>query len=163
MDQNSIQSQGGLLDDRAGQIGGVGLPEWKVTTNLTYNIENYSMFLQGRWSGTGTLDRTRLESQVAVPLSARPAGSLLAACGTNICTIDDNSIPSSFYMDARLNGTFGENDNLQVFLNVQNLLDREPVLTPGSGVGRTGVGTSVNTGLYDILGRRYTIGVNYEF
>ncbi len=163
MGENSIQSKGGLLDDRAGQIGGFGFPEWKVTTNVTYNIENYSMFVQGRWSGDGILDRTRLESQTSVPLSARPAGSLLAACGTNICTIDDNSIPSSFYMDARLNGTFGERDNLQVFLNIQNLLDRSPVLTPGIGVGRTGVGTGVNTGLYDILGRRYTIGVNYEF
>jgi len=50
-----------------------------------------------------------------------------------------------------------------VFANIQNLLDRAPVITPGIGVGRTGTGTGVNTGLYDILGRRYTLGVNYEF
>jgi iron complex outermembrane receptor protein len=160
--ENSIQSQGGILDDRAGQIGAFGFPDWKVTTNLTYNIENYSVFLQGRWIGDGILDRTRQESSVRIP-GPVPAGSILAACGTAICTIDDNSIPSTFYMDARITGNFGENDNLEVFANIQNLLDREPVITPGTSVGRTGVGSGVNSGLYDILGRRYTIGVNYEF
>ena len=160
--ENSIQSQGGILDDRSGQIGGFGFPEWKVTTNLTYNIENYSMFLQGRWIGDGLLDRTRRQSDIRIP-GPVPAGSILAACGANICTIDDNSVPSTFLMDARFTGRFGENDNLEVYGNIQNLLDREPVITPGNSVGRTGTGTSVNAGLYDILGRRYTIGVNYEF
>jgi outer membrane receptor protein involved in Fe transport len=162
--ENSIQSQGGVVDDRAGQIGGAfGFPEWKVTTNVTYNIDNYSLFVQGRWIGDAVLDRTRLESGMALPLSYRPAGSLLAACGTNICTIDDNSVPSTFYLDARFTGRFGEDENLEVFANVQNLLDREPVVTPGSGVGRTGVGTGVNTAVHELLGRRFTIGVNYEF
>jgi outer membrane receptor protein involved in Fe transport len=160
--ENSIQSQGGILDDRSGQIGGFGFPEWKVTTNLTYNIENYSVFLQGRWIGDGLLDRTRRQSDIRIP-GPVPAGSILAACGANICTINDNSVPSTFLMDARFTGRFGENDNLEVYGNIQNLLDREPVITPGNSVGRTGTGTSVNAGLYDILGRRYTIGVNYEF
>src|SRR5690606_5951898 len=100
------QSSGGSVDDRAGQIGGLGLADLKITANMTYNIDNWSLFLQGRWISDGILDRTRLESSVAVPLSARPAGSLLAACGTNICTLDDNSIPSTFYMDARIGGRF---------------------------------------------------------
>ncbi len=152
-----------VLDDRAGQIGAFGFPEWKVTANVTYTMDNWSAFLQGRWIGDGVLDRTRVESTSPIPLSARPAGSVLAACGTNICTINDNSVPSAFYMDARITGRFGDEQNLEVYANIQNLLDREPPLTPGNGVGRTGVGTGVNTGLYDILGRRYTIGVNYEF
>ena len=161
--ENSTQSPGGIVDDRARQIGGFGFPEWKITANMSYTMDNWSAFLQGRWIGDGKLDRTRLESVSSVPLSARPAGSVLAACGPNVCTIDDNSVPSSFYMDARITGRFGAEQNLEVFANIQNLLDREPVLTPGNGVGRTGTGTGVNTGLYDILGRRYTIGVNYEF
>ncbi|MEY4640373.1 MAG: hypothetical protein RLZZ227_367 [Pseudomonadota bacterium] len=168
--ENSVQQPGGIVDDRAGQIGGVGFPEWKVTTNVTYNIDNWSLFVQGRWIGDGILDRTRLESNVAIP-GAVPAGSPLVACNRTvagvvrpyICTLDDNSIPSIFYMDARLTGRFGENENLEVFANVQNLLDRTPVITPGTSVGRTGVGNGVQVGLYDILGRRYTIGVNYEF
>ncbi len=168
LSENSIQSppspgQVAILDDRAGQIGAFGFPEWKANLNVTYTMDNWSAFVQGRWIDGGLLDRTRLESTTAIPLTQRPVGSVLAACGTNICTIDDNSIPSIFYVDARVAGRFGEEQNLEVFANIQNLLDREPNITPGSGVGRTGTGTGVNTGLYDIAGRRYTIGVNYEF
>lgn len=172
LSENSQQTAGagGIMDDRVGQIQGFGLPEWKITTNLTYNIENYTMFLQGRWIGDGIVDRTRVESSVAVP-GVVPTGSVLAACNRTvagvttpyICSLDDNSVPSNFYMDARIMGRFGENDNLEVFANIQNLLDRDPIVTPGTtAVGRTGVGSNINS-LYDILGRRYTIGLNYEF
>jgi iron complex outermembrane recepter protein len=163
--ENSQMSQGAgaVLDERAGQIAQFGLPEWKITTNLTYTVDNYALFLQGRWIGDGIVDRTRLESNVRIP-GPVPAGSILAACGTNICTLDDNSVPSIFYMDARVTARFGEEENLEVYANVQNLLDREPLASPGTtAVGRTGVGSGVNQSLYDVLGRRYTIGVNYEF
>jgi len=159
LDENSRQTPGGKVDDLAGYGS---LPHMKVNVNMIYDINNYSLFLQGRWIGDVGLDRTRLESNVPVPLSARSPTSMLAACGTNICTIDDNSLPSAFYMDARLTGRFGADQQLEVFANIQNLLDRDPVISPGTGVGRTGVGLGVG-GLYDDLGRRYTIGVNYEF
>ncbi len=74
----------------------MGFPEWKVTTNLTYNIENYSVFLQGRWIGDGIIDRNRLESQVRVP-GPVPAGFRAGWCVcTNICTLDDNDVPSTY-------------------------------------------------------------------
>lgn len=160
LDENSIQTQGGNVDDRTGQIGGFGFAENKITTSLTYDYDNYRAFLQARWIDGGMLDRTFIESNSPVPASARPAGSNLALCGANVCTIDDNSIPSITYLDARISGTF-QDDKLEVFLNINNLTDKAPNLTPGT-IGRTGVGLGVNA-LYDILGRRYTLGVNYEF
>jgi len=163
LDENSIQTPGGILDNRAGQIGAFGFAEDKVTTSLTYTNGPYSGFLQARWTEGGILDRTRLESQTVVPASVRPAGSILATCtgGSTVCSISDNSVPSITYFDARVGGRFGADENLEVFMNIQNLFDREPHLTPGT-IGRTGVGLGVSQ-LYDILGRRYTVGVNYEF
>jgi len=102
-----------------------------------------------------------VESSTVLPNTARPS-PIVTLCGTNTCTIDDNSIASITYVDLRLGKTFGDNDQLEVYGNVNNLLDRDPNITAGA-VGRTGVGLGVNGGLYDILGRRYTIGVNYEF
>jgi iron complex outermembrane receptor protein len=162
LDENSIQTMGGNVDDRTGQIGGFGFAENKITTSLTYNYDNYTAFLQARWIDGGLLDRTFLESSTRVPASARPAGSPLVLCdnGANVCTIDDNSVPSMTYLDARFSGRFQE-DKMEVFLNINNIADRAPNFTPGT-IGRTGVGTGVNQ-LYDILGRRYTLGVNYEF
>lgn len=161
--ENSNQTPGGVRDDRAGSIGGGGFPEHKVTTSVTYTYDNYSAFVQARWIDGGLLDRTRVESSKAVPVSLRPANSILATCtgGTTICSLDDNSVPSITYLDARLSGKFGEDDNLEVFMNINNLLDRDPNITPGT-IGRTGVGVGIS-GLYDVMGRNYTLGVNYEF
>ena len=62
----------------------------------------------------------------------------------------------------RMSGHFGADEQLEIFANINNLFDREPVITPGA-IGRTGVGTGVSTGLYDILGPRFTLGLNYQF
>lgn len=162
--ENSIQTPGGVVDDRAGQIGGFGFADYKVNFNVTYSNGPYSAFLQARWIDGGLLDRTYLESSTAVLAAARPAGSILALCstGARVCTIDDNSVPSMTYVDLRVAGRFGSEENLEVYGNINNMLDRNPNVTPGA-IGRTGVGLGVNSSLYDILGRRYTVGVNYEF
>lgn len=163
--ENSIQTAGSnFRDDRAGQIGGFGLPEYKITTNLMYRFARYSVFLQARWIDGGVLDRTFLESTAPIPASMRPAASNLALCnnGLNVCTIDDNSVPSTTYIDMRFAAMLGEREQWEVFLNVNNVLDRAPVFTPGP-IGRTGVGLGVNTSLYDLLGRRFTAGVSFSF
>ncbi|HWK52791.1 MAG TPA: TonB-dependent receptor, partial [Hyphomicrobiales bacterium] len=162
--ENSTQNPGAVRDERVGQLGtGFALPENKVTTSLTYMNGPYTAFLQARWIDGGILDRTYMESNVAIPASQRPADSFLSLCnnGATICTIDDNSIPSIVYWDARFGANLGREENLEIFLNINNLLDKEPPIAPGT-IGRTGVGTGVG-GLYDILGRNYTLGFNYEF
>jgi iron complex outermembrane recepter protein len=160
--ENSTKNPGAIRQDLAGQISGAGLPENKITTSLTYMNGSFTTFLQARWIDGGKLLNNYLESDKAIPLSQRPAGANLATCGTNICTIDDNSIPSITYLDLRVGKTFGDNDQLEVFGNINNLLDREPNITAGA-IGRTGVIGYVQQNLYDILGRRYTVGLNYEF
>lgn len=163
--ENSIQTAGSPhRDDRAGQIGGFNLPKNRITTSLTYLFGRYSLFLQARWIDGGLLDRTYLESATPIPASLRPEGSNLALCnnGATICTIDDNTLPSTTYVDLRFGATLGRTEQLEVFANVNNLFDRDPVIAPG-GIGRTGVGLGINTGLYDILGRRFTVGLNYTF
>ncbi len=83
------------------------------------------MFLLGRWIDGGKLDRLRVESDTNIPNS-----------------IDDNTVPSTFYTNLNLSYTAGENDNFEAYtLNVTNLFDRAPVSPPGiigRGVRRTG-------------------------
>ncbi len=160
--ENSIQNKGAIRDDRAGQIGGFGFAKNKINLAFNYNYGTLSGFLQMRWIDGGLLDRTYLESNSAVPLSARPVGSLLLGCGTNICTIENNHVPSITYLDLKVSKTFGKDNRMQVFGNINNLLDRDPVVTP-STIGRAGTGGNVMSAMYDVLGRRYTVGVNYNF
>ncbi len=150
--ENSIQNKGAARDELAGQLGpglpsgAAALPKYKFTTNLTYGNGPFAAFLQGRFIGDGILDRTRVQSSVAIP---------------GVATIDNNHVASQFLVDLNLSFTHGDNDNYQVYLNVTNLLDRAPVLSP-SVIGRTGP-VEFNTFLTDVVGRRFVVGVNARF
>ncbi len=54
--ENSVQNPGGVVDDRAGDIGGAnaGLPDTKVTANLSWARGPLSLFIQERYIGGGT-------------------------------------------------------------------------------------------------------------
>ena len=53
--------------------------------------------------------------------------------------------------------------DFSIYGEVQNLFDREPPATPVA-FGRTGAEPgNPNPQLYDILGRRYQIGLRYRF
>ena len=92
------------------------------------------------------LDRTLRESDVAI---------------AGVSTIDDNHVGSVFYMDLNLGFSPAQLEGLRVFGTVTNLLDRAPPQLPGS-IGRTGV-LDAFTSLHDVVGRRYTVGVEYKF
>lgn len=142
LDENSVKNPDAPRDDRAGEVGGFSLPEWKVTTNLTYLNGPVSAFLQGRWIDGGLLSRNLVEG----------------------VDIDDNTVSSVFYTDFNLRYTSSAGNlgsEWEAFLNISNLFDRDPPPAPG-GVGRTGT-NEFNTSLHDIFGRRYTAGVRLNF
>lgn len=144
---NSTQNRGAPKDQRAGQIGsGFALAKQKVTASLTYANGPYSAFLQGRYIGDGILERTYIESPVAI------AGKT---------TIDNNHVGSVVYADLNLRYNVEKLGDLQVYANVTNLLDRAPPSDP-SAIGRTGA-SELNTLIHDQIGRRFVVGFNYKF
>ena len=136
LNENSVQNPGGPKDDRAGQVAGglFSLPEYKVTTNVTYSAGAFSLFLQGRWIDSGILDRTRIEG----------------------VHIDDNTVDSVFYTDLNAVYRITGQREWEIFFNVTNLFDEEPPYAPQI-VGRTGT-NEFNAALHDVLGRRFAAG-----
>jgi outer membrane receptor protein involved in Fe transport len=52
---------------------------------------------------------------------------------------------------------------LELFGNLQNLLDKDPPVVASvfdASLGQTG--NQVNSGLFDLLGRRFTLGVRFR-
>jgi hypothetical protein len=50
-----------------------------------------------------------------------------------------------------------------LYADIQNLLDRDPPIVPSqfdASLGQTG--SQVNAGLFDLLGRRFTLGVRFR-
>ncbi|MEJ0039199.1 MAG: TonB-dependent receptor [Gammaproteobacteria bacterium] len=150
---NSIQAPGGAVDEVAGQVLGaavggntIGGPKWKASAILGYSNGPYSATIIGRYVGDGILDRTLVESQVAI------AGKT---------TIDDNHVGSVFYTDVSLGFTPEQLQGLRVYGTVTNLFDRAPPQAPGA-IGRTGI-LDLGGGVHDILGRRFVLGAEYKF
>jgi iron complex outermembrane recepter protein len=145
--KNATLTQFGTYDEWAGQVGTMrSLPKQKYTANLTYNDGPYSLFVQGRYISKGILDHTLVQSPVSIP---------------GLQTINNNSVGGIFYMDMNLSYTVPVPGELNVYGEVQNLLDRAPPTAP-LAYGRAGA-VSTNPQLYDVIGRRYVLGVTYKF
>jgi outer membrane receptor protein involved in Fe transport len=77
--------------------------------------------------------------------------------------IDDNTVDSAFYTDLRLGysrETYG--GELELFANVLNLFDESPPIVPSFDSFTASSGQANGT-LFDLLGRRYTVGMRYRF
>jgi outer membrane receptor protein involved in Fe transport len=148
-DHNSLQNRGAAVDERVGQWN---YPRYRISGNVTYANGPFSMFVQGRWTVGGLLDRNKVQSDVDYSIT-NANGTV-----TPVNTLDRNWVGSIFLLDTNLRLNIGESANTNVYFNVQNLLDRWPQYAPG-GIGRTG--TTPPTG--DVVGRRFVLGINYRF
>ncbi|MEP7242542.1 MAG: TonB-dependent receptor, partial [Gammaproteobacteria bacterium] len=133
--------------DRAGQTGPGGsggtvngVPDWQGTVSLSYSRGPLSVALQERYINRGTYDSTWRQG----------------------VDIDDNSVPSAAYtnMELAYQAPMTGHGSFQTYLNVTNLFDRDPARAATWGF--TG-STYTNTGLFDVYGRRYNVGVRLNF
>jgi hypothetical protein len=144
--ENSQTLGSGVSVDRAGQTGiqqsdgaPYGLPKFKMTGNLTYSNGGFSSFLQGRYIGSGTQENSLGD----VPV---------------------NSVASAFYLDLRLTQKvpFGNGGEVEIFGAVTNLTDQDPPVTAYySTFGAHAV--QANSVLFDLVGRRFTVGAKLNF
>jgi len=149
LDERSEELAGTTKIDRAGQTGlqqsdgiAYALPEWKWTGFVTYTNGPWSTFLQGRYIGSGTSENALVEG----------------------VDIDDNSVDSAFYLDLNFGYTweFGEGRALELYAYITNLTDEDPPVTPYHSAF-WGYSVQTNPALFDLVGRRYTVGARFTF
>lgn len=144
-------------DNGTDYVGDIGLspstglsfpyPRFKATANLTYANGPFNMFLQGRLIGGGAVDPNLLDGQGVVGGTAG---------------IADNHVPPIFYADLRLAYDFHiAGADAEVWGAVTNLLDTSPPITPYYAAF-PGEVIVTNTALYDVLGRRYSVGLKIK-
>jgi hypothetical protein len=138
-DELSTTNAGAPKVDRVGQTGlGGGAPRWQANLAMNYARGPLSIVAQERFIGKGVYDATYTAAD-----------------------IDDNSIASAFYTNVRMSYDFSaSNTDMTLYANVSNLFNEDPPL-----VGTWGFmgSTATNEGLFDVLGRRYTVGVRMNF
>lgn len=127
----------GVRTDRAGQTGLFGgAPRFQAGLSLSYERAGWRVALNQRHVSSGSYDATYGPGD-----------------------IDDRSVRAASYTSLNLGWEPSAWRNVQVFLNVQNLFDAAPPLAPDWGFGGS---IPTNEGLFDVLGRRYVLGVRFE-
>ncbi|HEV2703317.1 MAG TPA: TonB-dependent receptor [Steroidobacteraceae bacterium] len=138
---NSQTSSTGVKTEDAGDVGTLGLPQWKLTAYLQYANGPFSTFFEGRFIDGGKLSAT-----------------------DNLTGWDvaNNHVPSVTYYDMRLSyDIVMGGSTVQLYAVVNNLFDKTPPLAP-SYVGLSSAPIQTNQALYDVLGRRFTVGLKLQ-
>jgi iron complex outermembrane recepter protein len=117
------------------RVGEVPTPEWRALLSVNYDVEAWNFFLQSRYRG---------ESQLEPTFGPGDA--------------EYNDVPSSVYVDGQIGYDFG--DNMNMYLNIQNLLDKDPVFSPES---TSLFYSSSNQSAFDQVGRTFRIGFRASF
>lgn len=124
------------IRDFAGSIGattGASTPEWRANINTTYSLGNLSVQLTNRW-----IDKM-IHSNVVL------GGSPVANTGT----------PATWYHD--ISARYAITPNLTVRAGIANLTDQQPRLYSPN------VQSNTDPSTFDVLGRRYFVGLNARF
>ncbi len=146
--ERSETSSTGATTDFAGQTGATQgsqvyqpYADFKATAGLTYRNGGFSSLLQVRYTGEGYQDVCGVAGRCPVQVY-----------------LNDNTVDDVAYIDLRLGYDFDLGGaELQVFGNITNLTDVDPPLTP-SYSPFLGYSSQINTAVYDVLGRRFTVG-----
>ncbi|WP_159793647.1 TonB-dependent receptor domain-containing protein [Croceibacterium salegens] len=118
-------------------------PKFRATGFVTYNNGPFNINFTGRY-----LQSTKIQN----PATAGAAG----------ITIENNKIPSTFYLDTRMNYDFElSGTDAQVYLSITNLLDKDPPVVATYSFF-TANATQTFNALHDVLGRRYTLGLRIK-
>jgi outer membrane receptor protein involved in Fe transport len=120
----------GRVTDPAGQYT---TPHWSAFGTIQYGLGRFSSVLDIRWYEGGTIDNTLTLGE-------------LSATGVNV-----NSVGSTTYFNATLSYRFGQQEQIETFVRVNNLLDEWPPF-PNNG-----------SMLFDEVGRAYRVGLRFKF
>lgn len=140
--------------DRVGQNGvdAGTTPKWLYRVQANYTNKGLAFNLTGRGVSDGVYDNSFVECTASCPSSTV----------TNR-TINNNRIKGAFYLDASASYDIElGRRSLQLFANVNNLLDKDPPVVAPGPAGSAYATPATNQSIYDLLGRTYRIGVRFK-
>jgi outer membrane receptor protein involved in Fe transport len=146
----------GVTYDRAGALGGTpdayaaGVPKLKAILAATYAQDAVSVTVQGRFTGSAVLSNGTEGQPGLISAFLGPNGALTR--GDIRGLVDDNSIGAVAYLDLRV--SYRWTDAVQFYGAMDNVGDVSPPI-----IATTGGGNQPNSGVYDVLGRAFRIGV----
>jgi len=127
--------------------GQASTPKWIYRFSATYDTPSYSVTGVARGVSAGKYVANGIECTTGCPLST-----------TQFPTYDDNTVSGAFYVDLNVTKKFSVfgSENGELFVNVTNLFDSDPILLPETGL-------AANSTYSDLLGRAFRAGIRLKF
>ncbi len=130
---------GASISEGAGSLGPKlgGVPQWRFTASAALEVNDFNLYLAGRYVGGGSYDRS------------------------NPGFYDDNTVDSAFYVDATIGHDLlrSGKKSLSVTATVRNLFDRDPPIVPTPDL----IATPTNTVFHDVIGRYFSLGASFKY
>ena len=150
----------GIVYDGVGVVGGWGgippfsgnldAPKFRGNISVAYNGDPVTMRATVRHTAAGVYGNGFIECQTGCPVST-----------TNAPTIENNQIEGMTSVDFAATYKPFEDQDVELFMTVENLLDTQPPIIGGNR-GSTHWNTMGNT-QYDRMGRQYRAGMRFQF
>jgi outer membrane receptor protein involved in Fe transport len=135
LDEVSFQFAGAPTQNLAGELE---YPEWLLNGSFTYNRGPFSARWQTRYRQSTVRDLDWVQG----------------------IDIADNSVSGRTYTNLNLSYDFEwGSSNAQAYFYVGNLFDEDPPLLASAVGGTSGRANYTNTGIFDVLGRTFTVGI----
>ena len=144
-DEHTTAQPGTATSDAAGTAG---TPKWKGVLSADYTTGPYSFTVQSRWYGTSKITNTA------------NTGNLSTAQTFNLYPTNLFEVPIVAYLDFRAN--YKWNDNIAFYGAIDNSLDTPPPLLPMNN-GNIIHANPTATGVYDLLGRQFRLGIRFNY
>ncbi|HEV7632977.1 MAG TPA: TonB-dependent receptor, partial [Steroidobacteraceae bacterium] len=154
---NQASSTGLVNNFNGGFTAGILYPDWKGNLSATYTLGSWSLLISEEWISRSKINTTFIDT------TDFAAGRVIVNGATKTSPdVDDNYLPNYFNTNVRLGyhkeTTDGHSWDVSLF--VTNLLDKDPMVVQSNNLRGSSQTVSNN---YDAYGRRYVLGVNYEF
>jgi outer membrane receptor protein involved in Fe transport len=132
----------------ASGAGATSLPKWRYIASIGYDRDAFGVNLTARGVSKGSYSPAYVECTSGCPAST-----------ADNQTIDNNRLKGAVYFDASF--TYKLTQQFEGFVVVENLANTDPVqVAYGPNLGSSPL--TVNSTLYDVMGRTYRIGLRFK-
>jgi iron complex outermembrane receptor protein len=138
-----VRDPGGCLGGGRNEVGSHALncsyPRLRGNVSANYTTGPFSLFVQERYIQGGVADGSQIEG----------------------VTITNNTVPNVWYTDVNLSAKVGPalGGDAEIYFNITNLFNQAP---PATTVAVRSWVEATNPALYDLLGRRFVVGVRFK-
>ncbi len=152
-----LKTQGVTLSESTGSIGGGGLlgrpaPSWNGHFSINYSNDPIRVNWNIHYVSSGKMFA---DSIICAP------GSCPTTVPRGLSTFDSGYVPKYYLNDLAIAYSIFRdgNRNAEVYLNVDNVFDRDPPPVAVSGVAYSPM---TEPGIYDVYGRSFRLGVRFK-